>query len=383
MTARSIAAVTLAAACLAGCARNEKSKSAHDAVVASAPFGKLADGQTVNAYTLKNDSKMNVKILDLGGVVQSLTVPDRDGNLADVVLGFENPNDYMATGPYFGAIAGRYANRIANGRFSIDGKTFTLPVNNGPNSLHGGTAGFDKKMWTARSVKASNVGESAVEFTLISPDGDQGYPGTLTTTVRYTLTRDNALRIDYTATTDKTTVLNLTNHSYFNLTGDPARSTVERHVVTVNADAYTPVDATQIPTGEIKSVDGTPFDFRTPHAVGDRLAQTGGDPAGYDHNFVLNGGESAQPRRVATLTDPGTGRMMEVWTTEPGVQVYSGNFLDGSLNGKGGVKYGRYSGICFETQHYPDSPNQPKFPSTLLRPGETFRSTTIYKFTRK
>lgn len=379
MSVRRIAVVSMAVACLIGCASNKPPKPPRETPIAFEPVGQMPDGQAITAYTLKNN-KVSVRILDLGATIQSLTTLDRDDVAADIVLGFDNAADYLKPGPYFGATVGRYANRIAGGRFSLDGKSYVLPINNEPNSLHGGVAGFDKKLWTAKSMKPQRKGESSIQFVLISPDGDEGYPGELRTTVTYTLTRDDSLRIEYEAITDQPTVLNLTNHSYFNLTGDPAANTVERHVVTIDADAYTPGNAVQIPTGEIKPVAGTPFDFRTPRGVGDRLPQTGGDPAGYDHNYVLNGGDTETPRLVATATDPGNGRSMEVWTTEPGLQFYTGNFLDGMTAGKNGVKYSRHSGLCFETQHFPDSPNQSKFPSTALRPGEVFRSTTIYKF---
>jgi aldose 1-epimerase len=347
----------------------------------------MPDGTNVTLYTLTNASGAEVQITNYGGAVVSLKVPDRNGKLDDVVLGFDTLPGYLQTGnPYFGALIGRYGNRIANGKFTLDGATYNLAINNGPNSLHGGKKGFDKVVWTASSVAPSANGAVGLELSYQSLAGEEGYPGSLYVKVAYTLTPDNALKIDYTATTDKTTVLNLTNHAYFNLNG-AGNGDILDHVVQINADRMTPVDENLIPTGELKSVAGTPFDFRQPTAIGARISQN--DPQivfgkGYDHNFVLNGaaksGGSAAPFLAARVVAPKTGRVMEVLTTEPGVQFYTGNFLDGTLKGKGGKVYNQRYAFCLETQHFPDSPNQPAFPSTTLKPGETYRQTTIYRF---
>ena len=338
-------------------------------------FGKTPAGEEVSIYTLTNTNGIEARIINYGGIVVSLKVPDRDGNLADVVLGFEDLDGYLGEHPYFGALVGRYGNRIAKGSFSIDGETHSLAINNGPNALHGGLKGFDKVVWGA------TPGDKTLALTYTSVDGEEGYPGTLSVEVVYTLTDDNALEIAYEATTDKPTILNLTNHSYFNLK-DAGATPINDHEVTLNADSFTPVDDTLIPTGEIASVEGTPFDFRQPHSIGERIdaddtqIRYGG---GYDHNFVLNrtgGGLSL----AARVHEPTTGRVMEVLTTEPGVQFYTSNFLDGTLTGKGGITYQRRSALCLETQHYPDSPNQESFPSTVLRPGETYKTTTVFRF---
>ncbi|MFO0851124.1 MAG: aldose epimerase family protein [Gemmataceae bacterium] len=340
------------------------------------PFGKTADGTPVEAYTLTNKNGMAATILTYGGTIQKLVVPGKDGKPADVALGFDDLKGYETQSPFFGCITGRYANRIAKGKFTLDGKEYTLATNNAPNHLHGGKVGFDKKVWKAKVLVTM---PPALQLTYTSPDGEEGYPGTLSCTVTYTLTDDNALRIDYAATTDKATVLNLTNHCYFNLAGHAAGSVLD-HAVQLKADKYTATDATLIPTGEIAPVAGTPLDFTAPHALGERIKQIKADPQGYDHNFVHGTANAAEPQKVATVTEPTSGRVMEVWTTEPGVQLYTGNFLDGKAVGKGGAVYRQYHGFCLETQHFPDSPNQPKFPTTVLRPGETFKSTTVYKF---
>ena len=340
-------------------------------------FGKTKDGEPVELYTLTNKNGMVAKLMTYGAILTELHVPDKGGKTADVVLGFDNLEQYLKGHPFFGAIAGRYANRIAKGEFTLDGKTYHLPINNGPNTLHGGTVGFDKHVWKAEPREDANG--VSVAFSLRSPDGDQGFPGNLNATVTYTLTNDNALKIEYVATTDKDTVINLTNHSYFNLAGENS-GTIDDHVMTINADRYTPVDDTQIPTGEIASVKGTVFDFTTPHRIGDRIEQVpGGPPIGYDHNFVLNsqGGALAT---CARAKDPKSGRVMEVLTTQPGVQFYTGNFLDGSLTGIGGTKYQKHDAFCLETQHYPDSPNHPEFPTTELKPGQTYHQVTVFKF---
>lgn len=344
--------------------------------LSAAEFGSL-DGQPVTLFTLTNRGGAKVGIVEYGGIVVSLEVPDRDGNLGDVVLGFDSLEDYVADTPYFGAITGRYANRIAGGRFEIDGEAYSLPVNNGPNSLHGGVKGFDKVIWKGEPTPDGD----GVAFRYVSADGEEGYPGQLSSTVTYTWTDENELRIEYEATTDKPTVVNLTNHSYFNLR-DGGASSILDHELTIHADSYTPVDATSIPTGEIASLEASPLDFRTATAIGARIGEENeqlGFGAGYDHNYVLNR-ESDGLALAATVHDPETGRSMDVLTEEPGVQFYSGNFLDGHHIGKGGVAYGHRSGLCLETQHYPDSPNQSGFPSTVLRPGEAYSTSTVYRF---
>ena len=335
-----------------------------------------SDGNPVLLFTLTNESGTEVKITNFGGIVTSWKTPDKNGDTSSVVLGFNNFAAYEAGHPFFGAIAGRYANRIAKGQFSIDGESYTLAKNNGENHLHGGVRGFDKKVWNSNPIDGN---EPALELSYLSKDGEEGYPGTLNVTVRYTLTSDNGLLIDYTATTDKATHLNLTNHSYFNLTGTPA-NTVLDHRIQIEAERYTPVDAGLIPTGELASVEGTPFDFRKAQKIGARIAQTGGDPYGYDHNFVLNG-EPGKLRPVVTVTDSISGRKLEVFTTQPGVQFYTGNFLNGNVKSDEGIPYGRNTGFCLETQHFPDSPNKPDFPTTLLKPGETYKEATKYRVT--
>lgn len=338
----------------------------------------------MGTYTLKNNNGIELRILDYGGIIVSLKVPDRTGQLDDVVLGFDSLADYQRASPYFGAIIGRYGNRIARGRFTLDGHAYTLATNNGPNHLHGGLKGFDKVVWDVSPLeRQDSVG---LVFRYTSPDGEEGYPGTLRTTVTYMLTEESELIFDYHATTDRPTPVNLTQHSYFNLAGD-GRADVLGHVVTLNAHSFTPVDSTLIPTGEIRSVERTPFDFRTPATIGARIDQDDEQlryGRGYDHNFVLN--QSGDDRRAgATLAarvyEPSSGRVMEIYTTEPGLQFYSGNFLDGTLRGKNGVRYGRRSGFAMETQHFPDSPNRPQFPSTILEPGREYRSRTVLRFT--
>ncbi|SFQ24402.1 aldose epimerase family protein [Hymenobacter arizonensis] len=344
----------------------------------SAPFGKTTDGTEVQLFTLRNSSGAQATITNYGGTLTSLMVPDKDGKMGDVILGFDNVSgyqsaEYLKSGPYFGALIGRYGNRIKGGKFTLDGKSYTLAKNNGPNTLHGGKVGYDKVVWQAEPGTSAD-GQS-LKLTYLSKDGEEGYPGNLTVTVVYTLTNDNALKIDYTATTDKATPINLTNHAYFNLNHGAGKD-ILNHEVTIPADRYTVVDATLIPTGELRPVKGTPFDFTTPHTIGERIAQV---PGGYDHNWVLNNA-SAKMHAAATVYEPVSGRTMEVTTDEPGIQFYTGNFLDGTLKGKAGTTYGKHAGFCLETQHFPDSPNQPKFPNTVLKPGETFRSTSVYKF---
>lgn len=353
-----------------------------EGTVTTAYFGKTLDGVKVNLHTLKNHSGMEVRVMDFGATIVSIRVPDQQGQLGNVALGFDNLANYETNSPYFGALVGRYGNRIAKGKFTLDGTTYSLATNNGPNSLHGGLKGFDKAVWQAQT-KQTAAGP-AIEFTHVSKDGEEGYPGQLTMKVVYTLTDQNELRLDYTATTDKDTVVNLTNHSYFNLAGQ-GTGDVLGHEVLLNASHFTPVDATLIPTGELRPVKGTPFDFTKPTAIGARIAQAdeqlkfGG---GYDHNWVLDrDGESLA--LAARVTEPTSGRVMEVLTTEPGVQFYTGNFLDGTLTGLEGKVYKQRYGLCLETQHYPDSPNHANFPPVTLKPGQTYRTTTVYRFSTK
>jgi len=337
-------------------------------------WGKTADGQPVEIFTL-SDQDLTVRITTFGARVVSIETPDRNGKTADVVLGYDNVSQYEADrDTYFGAIVGRYGNRIAKGTFSIDGQTFHVPTNNNGNSLHGGTVGFDHKVWTGREIA------NGVEMTLVSPDGDMGYPGTLTVHVRYTL-EGKSLHLDYSATTTKSTVLNLTNHSYFNLAGN-GKGTILDEVLTIPADRYTPVDAGLIPTSELATVAGTPLDFRKATVVGARIHDANEQlklAGGYDHNFVLNGAPGGL-HLAGEAYEPSSGRTLTVKTTEPGVQFYSGNFLNGTKPGKFGVVYVKHSGFCLETQHFPDSPNEPAFPSTVLRPGQTFHSETVFSF---
>lgn len=342
--------------------------------VTRAEWGKTDAGQPVQLYTLSGPD-LTVRITTFGARVVSIEAPDRKGKMADVVLGYDNVSQYEADKTtYFGAIVGRYGNRIAHGTFHIGGAEYHIPLNNGPNALHGGTVGFDQKVWTARILP------DGVEMALVSPDGDMGFPGTLTAHVRYTL-HGLSLRVDYTAVTTKPTVVNLTNHSYFNLAGN-GKGTILDEVLTLNADRYTPVDAGLIPTGELASVEGTPFDFRKPTAIA-RIHNDNPQlkiAGGYDHNFVLNSKAGDDLHLAAQVFDPDSGRTLTVTTTEPGVQFYSGNFLNGKLTGKFGISYPKYAGLALETQHFPDSPNHPDFPSTLLQPGRTLRSTTVFTF---
>jgi len=342
-------------------------------------FGKTKDGTPVELYVLTN-GRVTAKVMTYGAILTEIHVPDRRGTSADVALGFDTLEGYLGKHPYFGATVGRVANRIARGKFTLEGKEYTVAVNNGPNSLHGGLKGFDKVVWKAEDV--SGPDGPAVKLTYRSPDGEEGYPGNLTASVTFTVTSDDALRLDYTATTDKDTPVNLTNHSYFNLAG-PASGTILKHELLLEADEYTPVDDTLIPTGEIAPVRGTPLDFTTPTAIGARIDQLKGDPGGYDHNFVLRSGGGKSPALAARVYEPESGRVMEVFTTEPGVQFYSGNFLDGSDTGKGGVAYRKHQGLCLEAQHFPDSVHHPNFPSIILKPGDTYKQTTIYKFSAR
>ncbi len=348
--------------------------------VTSQAWGKTPEGAEVNLYTLTNAKGVEARIMNYGAILVSLKVPDRQGTLSDIVLGFDSLDPYLKENPHFGAVVGRYGNRIAKGHFTLEGKEYKLAINNGANSLHGGIKGFDKQLWTGKTMETKDG--PAVQLTYVSKDGEEGYPGTLTSTVTYTLTGTNELRIHYQATTDKPTVVNLTNHSYFNLAG-AGNGDILGHLLTLHADRFTPVDSGLIPTGELRSVEGTPFDFRKPTAIGARINNTSDEQikagGGYDHNFVLNG-TAGTLRPAARVSDPTTGRVMEVLTTEPGVQFYTGNFLDGTITGKGGKVYNKRAAFCLETQHYPDSPNQPKFPSTELKPGGKYDTTTVFRF---
>ena len=339
-------------------------------------YGKMPDGTPIDLYTLK-DGKIEVRIMNYGATIQSILVPDRNGKVGDIALGFDTLDGYVTGNkPFFGVIAGRYANRVAHATFQLDGKTYHIPANDGDNALHGGKVGFDKKVWQAKQIK------DGVELTLVSPDGDQGFPGTLTTIVRYTL-KGNELHIEYAATTDKDTVLNLTNHSYFNLKGQ-GEGDILNHQVEIDATRYTPVDANLIPTGVLAPVAGTPFDFLKPHVIGERIDADNEQlklGIGYDHNFVLNGG--GKYAEAAEVYEPTTGRVLQVWTDQPGVQFYTGNHLDGTVTGKGGKVYKKRYGFCLETQHFPDSPNHPSFPTTELKPGQTFHSQTVVKFSAR
>ena len=341
-------------------------------------FGKTADGTAVELYVLTNANGLVAKVTSYGAILTEVHAPNRDGKMEDVVLGFDDLKGYLGGHPFFGATTGRVANRIAKGKFTLDGKEYTLAVNNGPNTLHGGLKGFDKAVWKADEVERPEA--AAVKFTHTSPDGDEGFPGNLAVTVVYSLTNQNEVRIDYAATTDKPTLVNLTNHSYFNLAG-PASGNVLGQEVMIAADEYTPSDETLIPTGELKSVKGTFLDFTSPMQIGARFDQIKSDPAGYDHNYVLR--TKGDVKQVAVRArDPKSGRVMEMYTTEPGVQLYTSNFL-GKTKGKGGVEYEKHQAFCLEAQHYPDSVHHDNFPTTVLRPGKTYTQTTIYKFSAK
>lgn len=345
--------------------------------VEKAAFGQVPGGPAIDSYTLINSQGASAKLITYGATLTELHVPDRHGKMGDVVLGFDDLQGYLGQHPFFGGTIGRYANRIAKGKFTLDGKTYQLAINNAPNSLHGGEIGFNRRVWTAEPVAAKDG--AAIRFRYLSKDGEENYPGNVNVGVTYTLTDANALKIEYSAETDKDTIVNLTNHSYFNLAG-AGEGDVTKHVLYLNADQYTPVDSTLIPTGEIKSVAGTPLDFRKPTAIGLRIAQIP-EIGGYDHNFVLNG-QAGTLRLAARVTEPESGRQMEVWTTEPGIQFYSSIHLNGN-KGKGGAAYQKYGALCLETQHFPDSPNHANFPSTVLKPGQHFHSETIYRFSAK
>jgi aldose 1-epimerase len=351
--------------------------------ISTAPFGTLAYGPEVKIYTLNNGNGVKTKITNYGGIVQSLEVPDRYGNVEDIVLGYDTLDEYVENNPYFGCIVGRYGNRIGNAKFTLDGIEYVLATNNGPNSLHGGIKGFDKVVWNARPF-TNDLGEMALELTYLSKDGEEGFPGNLSVKTIYTLTDDNELKVDYYATTDKPTVVNLTHHSYFNLIG-AGDSTILGHEVMIPADTFTPVDETLIPTGELRPVMGTPFDFTKPEKISTRINAENQQIRygnGYDHNWVLNK-EGDELSLAARVHEPLYGRTMEVWTTEPGLQFYTGNFLDGSNVGKNGKEYRFRYGFCMEPQHFPDSPNKPQFPSVVLRPGDEYKTTMIYRFSTK
>ncbi len=379
---RPIAMLTLAAGLVAGCGGEQSSgpvQQPQPRLTLSPGFGRTPDDRVVDLITLRNGAGIEVRLITYGGIILSLRTPDRAGELDDIVLGFDDLPPYLTKSPYFGCIIGRYGNRIAKGRFVLDGKPYTLATNNGPNHLHGGVKGWDKVRWAAETFQnADGVG---VTLTYTSPDGEEGYPGTVKATVTYTLNDRNELAVDYHATTDKPTVINLTQHSYFNLAGRRAND-ILGHELMINAAEYTPVDATLIPTGQLAPVEGTPFDFRKPMPIGARIDAAHDqikNGLGYDHNFVLTRSGPGLSH-AARVVEPQSGRTLDITTTEPGLQFYSGNFLDGTLTGKGGRLYPHRSGFCLETQHYPDSPNRPTFPSTVLRPGEAYRSKTVFTF---
>jgi aldose 1-epimerase len=352
-----------------------KSDEKMAAQIQKADWGKTKDGVPVELYTLTNKNRLVAKISTYGATLTELHVPDKDGIMGDVVLGFDNLAQYETSSPFFGATAGRVANRIAGGKFTLNGVEYKLVTNNGPNHLHGGTKGIDKFVWTAEAMPSSDG--PAVKFTHHNPDMHEGYPGNLDIVVTYTLTNKDELKIDYKAKTDKATPVNLTHHSYFNL-GTPASGSILDHIMFINADRFTPVDSTLIPTGELAPVKGTGMDFTTPMTIGSRINQQPLPGGGYDHNYVLNG-KLGENKLAARITDPQTGRTMEIWTTEPGIQFYTGNFLDG-VKGKGGVSCQKNAGFCLEAQHYPDSVNHPNFPTVILQPGETYSQVTVHKF---
>jgi aldose 1-epimerase len=381
--------VLLSFVCLTACRQSGSSEEsenstevANAATISEQTFGTLPDGTTVSLYTMVNAQGMTMTVTNLGGTIVALKTPDKNGVFEDVVLGYDSIAGYIKAPSFFGALVGRYGNRIANGQFTLDGVTYDLAKNNGENHLHGGRKGFDKVVWNAAPVTVSDG--VALKLDYLSKDMEEGYPGNLNVQVLYTLTNENELKIEYTATTDKKTIVNLTNHTYFNLSGNTKRDILD-HVLSLNASAFIPVDETLIPTGEIKPVAGTPFDFTTPTVIGERIDND--DPQlkagrGYDHCWVFNEDDGSN-KPAATLYDPGTGRYMEMFTTEPGTQVYTGNFLNGSIVGKYGTTYAQRYAICLETQHFPDSPNQPNFPSVVLSPGETYHTETVYAFAVK
>ena len=371
----------LFAAC--GGTGNQSKSTSTTASITQKSFGQV-DGKEATLYTITNSKGASVSISDFGGIVQSIIVPDKNGKMADVALGFENVNGYKTKDGYLGAIIGRYGNRIANGKFSLDDKEYTMATNNGPNHLHGGLSGFNDKIWKAEKISGDKY--QGLKLTYTSADGEEGYPGKLNVTVTYTWTEDNELKIDYMAVTDKSTVCNLTNHLYFNLSGDPKKG-ILNEVMQINATRYTPVDETLIPTGELAPVEGTPFDFTKAKTIGQDIKALGGGAdgpvgGGYDHNYVIR--EAPGEMILAAVThNPESGRVMETYTTEPGVQFYTSNFMGGTFKGKDGSSYEKHVGFCLETQHFPDSPNKPGFPSTRLNPGKTYKTSTVYKFSVK
>jgi aldose 1-epimerase len=380
MNYRSIEILTIA--CLAfslfACKGPKSYKEDPDFKVEKAEFGMTKEGEPVQIFTIENPNGVKVKLTTYGAMLTELHVPDRNGGFTDIVLGFDDLESYLAGHPYFGVIAGRVANRIAKGKFSLNGKDYTLATNNAPNHLHGGENGLDKKVWKAEELIGSNA--VGIRFAYSSPDGEEGYPGKLDIVVTYTLTEDNSLVIEYEAVTDQATPINLTNHAYFNLAGEGS-GTILNQQMQIFADHFTPVDDTLIPTGEIGPVKGTSMDFTQPMTIGSRIGKMVGDPGGYDHNYVLNKKQPGQSSLAVRVKDPSSGRVMEIYTTEPGVQFYTGNFLDGTLEGKAGNAYQKNDGFCLECQHFPDSINQPNFPSVVLNPGEKYTQTTIHKFT--
>ena len=364
---------------LSACQPSDKPLEPMEHGILVSKFGTLPDGREASLYTIQSPSGMKMSVTNFGATIVTLTAPDRDGNQDDIVLGFDSLSSYQTQSPYFGAVVGRYGNRIANGSFSLDGETYTLAKNNGDNHLHGGLVGFDKVLWEANPFSMGS--EHGIVMTYTSPDGEEGYPGTLEAKVTYLLTTDNRLIVSYQASTDKATPVNLTQHSYFNLAG-PGSDSILDHELMIAADHFTPIDAGFIPTGEIQSVEGTPFDFKTPTAIGSRINDADGqlkNGLGYDHNFVLSDVSSGL-KMAARVYERTSGRILEISTNEPGVQFYAGNFLDGTLTGKGGHVYPYRSGFCLETQHFPDSPNQPSFPTTILQPGELYATQTVFKF---
>lgn len=377
---RNIIFCSLSALLMLNC---QPKKEEMTASITETDFGKTADGQKATLFTLRNTQGMEVKITNYGGIITHWLAPDKNGKFEDVVLGYDSLGGYLKETPYFGALVGRYGNRIANGKFTLDGKTYTLAVNNGKNHLHGGLKGFDKMIWATDTFKNNDVVGLKMHYE--SKDGEEGYPGNLKVTVTYTLKNDNSLQLDYEATTDKATPVNLTNHTYFNLTGG-TKTDILGHQVMLNASHFLSVDDGLIPTGELTPVKDTPFDFTTLETIGKRIDDTtnvqiklGG---GYDHCWVFDNNADTL-KHFATVYEPVSGRLMDAYTTQPATQFYTGNFLKGSITGKGGVVYSKRYGLCLETQHYPDSPNQPKFPTTILRPGETYRTTTVYKMSTK
>lgn len=378
----------LSAACLFSCtAKVQTTEIATDSVAKASTemekelFGKLPDGKEVYRHVLKNKNGVEVHVINYGGIITHLKTPDKNGVFGDIVLGYDSLSGYLKESPYFGAVVGRYGNRIANGKFSLDGKEYTLVQNNNGQHLHGGTVGFDKVFWNIESLTSEKG--PALRLSYISKDGEEGYPGNLSIEVDYILTEDNALELHYKATTDKKTVVNLTQHTYFNLTGNASRDILE-HELKLNADRYIPVNSTLIPTGELAPVKGTPFDFTTFTAIGKRINEKNDQlkiAGGYDHCWVLSSNDSL--RNAGSLYEPGSGRVVDVLTTEPGIQFYSGNFLTGTITGKGGVVYNHRYGLCLETEHFPDSPNQPQFPSVVLSPGEVYTTQTIYRFSSR